>query len=187
MSGVGRRSRVAVRSAAIALAVGLGAGLVGCGDGGDGGASQSTGAAEASPVARPDLPGTGQPVVDMCSEDVMGRMTGAGYQLRTRDDAAGWCDFEDPETGRLALLMNDPALQYDVIAAESDPKPARETVAPDAPESVWVVRDVLVTTFSQCLAGETAQDGMQYVLVTEHGAAADSCASAVEAYRTAIG
>ena len=31
------------------------------------------------------------------------------------------------------------------------------------------------------LAGETAQDGMQYVLVTEHGAATDSCVGAVEA------
>ena len=62
---------------------------------------------------------------------------GAYVHAGTRDEAAGWCDFEDPDSGRLALLMNDPALQYDVIAAETEPRPARETVAPEAPESVW--------------------------------------------------
>ena len=185
-SGFGHRSRVVVRGAAVALAAGLGAGLVACGDGGDGGASSSEVAADVTPAALPDLTGTGRPAVDMCSAEVVDRMTGAGYELRTRDEAAGWCDFEDPDSGRLALLMNDPALQYDVIAAETEPRPARETVAPEAPESVWVVEDVLVTTFSQCLAGETAQDGMQYVLVTEHGASTDSCVGAVEAYRTAV-
>lgn len=177
-----------VRAAAAVVAVaGLGGGLVACGDEPDGGASESAAAADAGPVPRPDLPGTGEPAVDMCSGEVMARMTGAGYELTTHDEARGWCDFEDPETGRLALLMNDPALQYDVIAAESEPKAAREVVSPDAPESVWVVEDVLVTAFSQCLAGETAEDGMQYVLVTEHGPATDSCAGAVEAYATAIG
>ncbi len=52
---------------------------------------------------------------------------------------------------------------------------------------LWVVEDTLVTAFSQCLAGEMADDGMQYVLVTEHGATSDACAGAVEAYETAIG
>lgn len=174
-------------SAAVIAFVALGGGLVACGDGANARTSESTGVAEPTTAARPDLPGTGQPAVDMCSAEVMGRMTAAGYELRNHDEAAGWCDFEDPETGRLALLMNDPALQYDVIAAESAPVAARESVAPDAPEFVWVAEDVLVTAFSQCLAGETAEDGMQYVLVTEHGPSTDACVGAVDAYRTAVG
>lgn len=184
----GRAVRAVRTAAAVVAMVGLGGGLVACGDEPDGGAaSESTAAVDAGPAPRPDLPGTGQPAVDMCSPEVMARMTDAGYELTTHDEDRGWCDFEDPDTGRLALLMNDPTLQYDVIAAESEPKVAREVVSPDAPESVWIVEDVLVTAFSQCLAGENADDGMQYVLVTEHGPAADACAGAVEAYATAIG
>ncbi|AYJ32010.1 hypothetical protein D4R08_00365 [Corynebacterium xerosis] len=166
---------------------GLGGGLVACADDSGTAASESDAVPEASAAPRPDLPTTGGPAVDMCSDEVMARMTAAGYELTNHDTAADWCDFEDPATGRLALLMNDPALQYDVIAAGSEPKPARGTVAPDAPESLWVVEDTLVTAFSQCLAGEMADDGMQYVLVTEHGATSDACAGAVEAYETAIG
>lgn len=183
------RTECAVRTAAAVVAmVGLGGGLVACGDEPDGGvASESTAAVDAGPAPRPDLAGTGQPAVDMCSAEVMARMTDAGYELTNHDEDRGWCDFEDPGTGRLALLMNDPTLQYDVIAAESEPKPARDTSAPDASESLWVVEDTLVTAFSQCLAGEMADDGMQYVLVTEHGATSDACAGAVEAYETAIG
>ena len=173
--------------AAVIAVAGLGGGLVACADDAGTVASESGAVPEASAAPRPDLPTTGGPVVDMCSDEVMARMTAAGYELTNHDTAADWCDFEDPGTGRLALLMNDPALQYDVIAAESEPKPARDTSAPDAPESLWVVEDTLVTAFSQCLAGEMADDGMQYVLVTEHGATSDACAGAVEAYETAIG
>ena len=194
MRGVGslRRGRRTVGckiplAAAVIAVAGLGGGLVACADDAGTAASESGAVPEASAAPRPDLPTTGEPVVDMCSDEVMARMTAAGYELTNHDSAADWCDFEDPGTGRLALLMNDPALQYDVIAAESEPKPARDTSAPDAPESLWVVEDTLVTAFSQCLAGEMADDGMQYVLVTEHGATSDACAGAVEAYETAIG
>lgn len=178
-----------MRSASFAVValIGLGGALVACGDGDGGESSSGTDAVAAGPAARPNLPSTGQPAVDMCSEATQARMIDAGYQLTRHDEAAGWCDFEEPETGRLALLMNDPALQYDVIAAESEPKAAREVVAADAPESLWVVEDELVTAFSQCLAGESAESGMQYVLVTEHGPTTDSCAAAVEAYGTALG
>ena len=114
MRGVGslRRGRRTVGcksplAAAVIAVAGLGGGLVACADDAGTAASESGAVPEASAAPRPDLPTTGEPVVDMCSDEVMARMTAVGYELTNHDTAADWCDFEDPGTGRLALLMND--------------------------------------------------------------------------------
>lgn len=192
------RNRITRGLAVAATAAAMTAGLVACSNDGEQGTeaqgtTEATPAADAGMMEGPDatVPAIDGPVRDMCGEDLVAAMAEAGFRPTAEGAGESHCEFEGDDS-RLAILMNDPTLQYDVIKPESRLVSVRDDLIDDAPETVWAVPDRPGAGFSQCIAGETAGDGtMQYLLLTEFGPESEGqegvCRSAAQLYLDVTG